>query len=97
MPSLRSLLPYSTAVSPRGELLNMFGALVFAVSAQGTPFYHQVLEARGACIPVSQGSEIIGETVLGRLLPLGHCTDHRLKHPQSLSERGLLAYSGALA
>lgn len=31
----------------------MFGALVFAVSAQGTPHYHQVLEAKDASIPVS--------------------------------------------
>ena len=63
----------------------MSGAPVFAATAQGMPLHRLALGASGTCIPGSQGTVTIGETVLARLPPPGHCTDHRLKLLPSLS------------
>lgn len=43
--------------------------------------------AKGPCIPEFHGTIIIGEKVLGRLLPPGHCKDKRLKHIPNISIR----------
>lgn len=45
----------SVPLSPRGELIHTFGALVFVAATQGTPLDYLALEARGAGILFSMG------------------------------------------
>lgn len=81
--------------SPGGDVS---GALVFAATAQETPLDHQALVAGTACIPEPPGAMAIGERVLGRLPPPGHCTDSGLKYTlKSYYEGGFCACPGALA
>lgn len=49
-------------------------------STQGTLLDHLRLVAREACVLGSHGTVTIIETALGKLPPLRHCTDSRLKH-----------------
>lgn len=70
-----------------GALVFTFDDPVFAAATQGAPLDHLALEARGSCIPGSHGTRTIRDSVLGRLLPSGHCTDSRLKHTPSLAEK----------
>lgn len=64
-------------------LVFISGALFFAVTAQGLPLDCLTLEARA--LTRSCGTIIIRETVLGRRLPPGQCTDSTLKHTHSIS------------
>lgn len=56
------------------------GALVFMAAAQGTPIDPLALVLRDTCIPETHRTRTIGETILDRLQPPGHCTDSRMKH-----------------
>lgn len=53
--------------------------------ARGTPLDLPALVASAAGVPGSQGTVVIGETVLGWLLPRG--IDRRLRHTPSLPVR----------
>lgn len=58
--------------------------------ARGTPLDLPALVASAAGVPGSQGTVVIGETVLGWLLPRG--IDRRLRHtPQSSCKRDLFS------
>lgn len=63
----------------------------------GDTLDHLALVTAGACLSGSHGTMAIGQTVLGRLPPAGHCTDSELKHTtQSFCEAGLFECPGAV-
>lgn len=91
-------------VSPGEKLLHMSSALVFmscdsvsAAATQGMPLNHPALEARGTFIPGAHGALTIRNSFPSRLPPSGHCTDGKLKHTSSLSEKETYLLSLALA
>ena len=59
----------------------------FCICSPGDMLCFLALEAKGAWLPKSHGTIIIGERILGRPSLPGHCTDSRLKHNPSLSEK----------
>lgn len=59
------------------------------------PLDHLVFIAREGPLARSLESETIGETILGKLQPSGHCTENRLKHTSCV--KGLFTCSWALA
>lgn len=68
-----------TAVSLRGEVLHIPGALVFIAATEGV-----ALDLRALVFLGSTRLITVTERVFGRLPPPGHCTDIRLKHIHSL-------------
>lgn len=56
-------------------------------ATEGTPLDHLDLKARGACDLGTHEIVTIRGTILGRLPLPGHCTDSRLKHVPSVSEK----------
>lgn len=70
-----------------GALVFTHGAPAFVATTKGTTLNFLALEAREACIPGSHGTGTIRETVPGRLPLPGCCTDSKLKHTPSISEK----------
>lgn len=59
----------------------------FVAAAEATPPENLDAKAGGSCDPGPHETATIRETALGRLPPPGHCTDRRLKHISSVSEK----------
>lgn len=84
---------HQSTSSSRGEPLHTCGAwlftsgeLVFTAATQRMPLYHPALETEELTSWV-HGTITIGNSVLGRLLLPGYCTDNRLKHTPILSQK----------
>lgn len=86
-PSLCSLstVLQSVSISQRGGFICIW-CLVFVGAAHRMPLDHLALEAWGLTFLGARGLSQ-SETVLGRLLPPGHCKNSLLKHTHRVSEK----------
>lgn len=79
-----------------GALGFMPGSLVFVAATKGMFLDYFALVTREACVPVFLGTTAIGEIILGRLPPPGHCAISGLRHSlQYFCEEGIFACLGA--
>lgn len=73
-----------TSISKRGVFIDVW-CPSFCSCSPGDTLDLLALEARGACISGSHRTITISETVFGRLLPPGPCTESRLKNTRAVS------------
>lgn len=80
-----SALLHSSSISWRGAFTHVWCPIFLWLEPMGYSLAAWLWGPGQACVPGSHRTVTIGDTVLGRLPPEGHCPYSRLKHMPSLS------------